>query len=510
MRKSLQTFTPSPGSVFLLALLLRLIVSYLFLGSIDTINAIGATSDYLAKNGSLPLPYFSVVPQSLVLSSLTALIDLPANMIVKLPGNIADAGLAWLLFRHGRRQDKKKFEIAGILYAVNPLAILITSSHGQFDPIWLFFILYAFVISQSTIEMKVNNYAVGVALGLAIVTKPSSVLCVILFLPWCIKFLGRFVAVTLGFVSMVTASMILLISIGIDPYSQFKHSLTYSLSGFGVFGLTKTPLQVPRYLYFVLLLSAIAYLLLMTYLNKFDIPKAAALLIMFYLAIGPIAPQYLIWPIVMIFASSIKNRIAVNLSMILFFILVFYYKDPTASYLPFENTLSFAVPTSFPIPGVSLEHSIEVNKSKFLSLILNYAIPLLFARKFAVLRFESRANVIPADTSGVVSFNESVSAAFFLTVIFLATSASLLFNFVFVEMVQPYFVNSIYLTTQIYAIDFSFGPQLAWPLGWVGVENKSFVNAVNMILFFSSIYWIAFLILSRNAYFSRGITQLSK
>jgi hypothetical protein len=510
MRKSLQAFAPSPGSVFLLALLLRLIVSYLFLGSIDTINAISATSDYLAKSGSLPLPYFSVVPQSLVLSSLTALIDLPANMIVKLPGNIADAGLAWLLFRHGRRQHKKKFEIAGILYAVNPLAILITSSHGQFDPIWLFFILYAFVISQSTNEMKVNNYAVGVALGLAIVTKPSSVLCVILFLPWCTKFLGRFVAVTLGFVSMVTASMILLFSIGIDPYSQFKHSLTYSLSGFGVFGLTKTPLQVPKYLYFVLLLSAITYLLLMTYLNKFDIPKAAALLIMFYLAIGPIAPQYLIWPIVMMFASSIKNRKAVNLSMILFFILVFYYKDPTASYLPFENTLSFAVPTSFLIPGVSLEHSIAVGKNVFLSLILNYAIPLLFARKFAVLRFAPRANDIPVDTSGVVSINKSLSPAFFLTVIYLATSASLLFNFVFVEKVQPYFVNSIYLTTQIYAIDFSFGPQLAWPLGWVGVENNSFVNAVNLILFFSSIYWIAFLILSRKAYFSRGITQLSK
>jgi hypothetical protein len=304
--------------------------------------------------------------------------------------------------------------------------------------------------------------------------------------------------------------MIVLLSIGIDPYSQFKHSLTYSLSGFGVFGLTKTPLQVPRDLYFILLLSAISYVLLMTYLNKFDIPKAAALLIMFYLAIGPVAPQYLIWPIVMMFASSIKNRKAVNLSMILFFILIFYYKDPTASYLPFENTLSFAVPTSFPIPGVSLEHSIGVDKSVFLGLILNYAVPLLFARQFAVLRFEPRTKDIPVAISRMVFLRKSVSPSFFLMIVYLATSASFLLNHVFVEMIQPYFVNSINLTTQIYAIDFSFGPQLAWPLGWVGVENNSFINVFNLILLLSSIYWIAFLILSRHSYFTRGITQLSK
>lgn len=510
MRKSLQAFTPSPGLVFLLALILRIIVSYIFLGSIDTINAIGATSDFLSKNGSLPLPYFSVVPQTLVLSSLTALIDLPANMIVKLPGNIADAGIAWLLVRHGRRQQNKKFQIAGFLYAVNPLAILITSSHGQFDPIWLFFILYAFVISQSTKEIKLNFYAVGVALGLAIVTKPSSALCIILFLPWCIKSLSRILYSALGFVSILVASVVVLLSIGIDPFSQFKHSLTYSLSGFGVFGLTKTPFQVPKYLYFAFILSAITYLLLMTYLGKFDIPKAAALLIMFYLAIGPIAPQYLIWPIVMMFASSIKNRKAVNLSMILFFILIFYYRDPMASYLPFENTLTFAVPTAIPIPGVSLEHSLVVNKSGFLSAVLNYVIPVLFARQFAILKFTKRNKDFASDMSRIAIERESVSISFFLKVTYLATFVSLFINHFFAERILLFYFNSINLTKHLYAIDFSFGPKLEWPLGWVGVENNSEFNLINLVLLLSVIYWIAFLIIARQAYFNRGTTQLSK
>jgi hypothetical protein len=510
MRKSFQVFTPSPSFVFFLALLLRLIVSYLFLGSIDTINAIGATSAYLAKNGSLPLPYFSVVPQSLVFSSLASLIHLPANMIVKLPGNIADAGIAWLLVRHGRRQHKKKFEMAGILYAVNPLAILITSSHGQFDPIWLFFILYAFVLTQSNNEMRINAYAVGVALGFAIVTKSSSALCVILFLPWCIKILGRLVAVALGFISVISASMIVLFSLGIDPYSQFKHSLTYALSGFGVFGLTKTPFQIPRDLYLVLLLSAISYLLLMVYLDKFDIPKASALLIMFYLAIGPVAPQYLIWPIVMMFASSIKNRKAVNLSMILFFILVFYYKDPAASYLPFENTLSFAVPTFFPIPGVSLVHSTEITKNLFLTIILNYGVPALFAMQFLILRLAKRSNEAPKDTIKKIVLINSVSTSFFLIFILLSISASLILNHIFVELMPRYFTNSINLTTRTYAIDFSFGSKLDWPLGWVGLENTSSINVFNLILLLATIYWITFLILSRHSYFNRGTTQLSK
>ncbi len=510
MRKSLQTFAPSPGLVFLLALILRVIVSYLFLGSIDTINAIGATSDFLSKNGSLPLPYFSVVPQTLILSSLTALIDLPANMIVKLPGNFADAGIAWLLVRYGKRQLNKKFQIAGFLYAVNPLAILITSSHGQFDPIWLFFILYAYFISQSNKEIKLSDYAVGVALGLAIVTKPSSALCIILFLPWCIKSLSRILYSTLGFVSVIAASIVVLLSIGIDPFSQFKHSLTYSLSGFGVFGLTKTPFQVPKYLYFALILSAITYLLLMTYLDKFDIPKAAALLIMFYLTIGPLAPQYLIWPIAMMFASSIKNRKAVNLSMILFFILIFYYKDPMASYLPFENTLTFATPTTFPIPGVSLEHSLVVDKSEFLSAVLNYLIPALFARQFAILKFTKKTNDLTNDKSRISHERESVSSSFFLKVTYLVIFVSLLLNHYFIEKLSPFFVNSINLTSHLYAIDFSFGPKLDWPLGWVGVENNSELNLINLVLLLSVIYWLAFLMLARKAYFNRGITQLSK
>jgi len=450
------------------------------------------------------------VPQSLVLSSLTALIDLPANMIVKLPGNIADAGLAWLLVRHGRSQNNRKFEIAGFLYAVNPLAILITSSHGQFDPIWLFFILYAYIISQLANENKVKDYAVGVALGLAIVTKPSSVLCALLFLPWCVKYLGRLLHVTFGFVTIVAASLFVLLSIGIDPYSQFKHSLTYSLSGFGVFGLTKTPLQVPKYLYFALLLSAVTYLFLMTALNKFDIPKAAALLILFYLSIGPIAPQYLIWPIVMMFASSIRNRKAVNLSMILFFILLFYYKDPTASYLPFENTLSFAVPTFFPIPGVSLQHSVGIIKNQFLSLVLNYAIPLLFARQFAVLRFAKRVDEMSADKSKKIFLNKTVSPSFLILVTWFVICTSLVYNSVLIGRVQPFFVHSINLTKQIYAIDFDFGSNLAWPLGWVGVENDSFVNVFNLILIFSSIYWVMFTYITRNGYLNRGTTQLSK
>lgn len=476
MRRNLHSLNFSPRTVFFIALLIRVFFSSIFLGSIDTINAIGATNDYLSKNGSLPLPYFSSVPQSLILASLGSLIQIPANILIKIPGNLADAGIAWILVRHGRVSGNKKFVQAGYLYMINPLAILITSAHGQFDPIWLFLIVSAYILTLSNYEHKYRDVAVGTAMALALVTKPSSFLCLIVFFPWVVNSSSRFFRVLLGSISVAALSTFTLISIGINPYAQFRHSLTYATSGFGVFGLTKTPWQLPKEMYLIVMGVLICHVLFSTYKGKFEIPTAAALLLLAYLTIGPLAPQYMIWPIVFMFLSPLSNRFTLGLSMILFVVMLFYYKDPFASYLPYENTLTFALPNFLPIAGVSLSHSLIVNRNDFLELVLNYLLPFLFAACFLVLKSAHRQKKTPPHIRNPRSQSNDRFSVFLLVSFYLFVIFSFALNLSFLDNLYKSFQTSILKTSSFYAIDKNFGSELEWKLGWVGKISNSGLN----------------------------------
>ena len=115
---------------------------------------------------------------------------LPFSFLVKLPPIAADAAIAMLL----RRQSPK----IGLLYALNPVAILITGYHGQFDSMMLAPTVLAWCLWEAWTGPR-RLYGTALALGLGIWFKPVPLVLLPIFLPRLKNHLERAVFVVLAF-----------------------------------------------------------------------------------------------------------------------------------------------------------------------------------------------------------------------------------------------------------------------------------------------------------------------
>jgi hypothetical protein len=101
-------------------------------------------------------------------------IGVPFVVLVKLLPALADAGTSVMIIKgleaRGHPRDLARY--CGILYAVNPVTVLVTAYHGQFDALPVFFIVAAWaVIPQTNGSVNTNVMVAGLALGMAILAK---------------------------------------------------------------------------------------------------------------------------------------------------------------------------------------------------------------------------------------------------------------------------------------------------------------------------------------------------
>ncbi len=121
-----------------------------------------------AARGRHPYLPFQVYVIGL-LFRLSQLLPLPFVVLIKIPGVLADLGIVWLIYRTGRARgwSDARTMAWGLLYALNPVAILVSAYHGQFDALPVFLLLLAwYVWSVYGHEMRS-----AVVLGLAILSK---------------------------------------------------------------------------------------------------------------------------------------------------------------------------------------------------------------------------------------------------------------------------------------------------------------------------------------------------
>lgn len=172
----MRKFVFSPGGILLLALGLRLVVMLLTSGAEYDITSyhLQAESVLLHRNVYLfteryPYPpvWVWVVALAQWLANATAL---PFVVLVKVPALLGD-GLIVLLLQRYKSLDAARF------YALNPVSILITAGHGQFDGLVLALVVLAWVCARS--EQSSSFYWAALALGGAIALKGYPVL----FLP---------------------------------------------------------------------------------------------------------------------------------------------------------------------------------------------------------------------------------------------------------------------------------------------------------------------------------------
>jgi len=112
--------------------------------------------------------------------SLSKWTNLPFHFWVKLPAVVADLGIGWLLFRWPQPRSAISGRARATLYLFNPVSLLISAAHGQFDAAVIFFTLLAarFLIGHKNWSNVIGS---ALSLGVAIALKGFPVLLLPVF-----------------------------------------------------------------------------------------------------------------------------------------------------------------------------------------------------------------------------------------------------------------------------------------------------------------------------------------
>ena len=151
---------------------------------------------------------------------------LPFAFLVKLPPIGADACIAVLLYRAGLRQGwgSREATLAGLAYALNPISILISGFHGQFDSLMVacaFLAWYGWEFWPGRARLLGS----GLALGLGVWFKTVPLLLLPVFLPRLVTWRDRLIysALAVGPAGLGTLPYLLL-----WPGDVSKHFVGYA------------------------------------------------------------------------------------------------------------------------------------------------------------------------------------------------------------------------------------------------------------------------------------------
>jgi hypothetical protein len=261
---------------------------------------------YTATNA---YPYF---PFWMWLEAATAWIsknsNLPFQLIIKIPLIIADTIITLLIFKIASKKKENSAFYLALLYALNPVSILITGFQGQFDQLALLALILSFIYIK-LLKKKVAF----LFLSLSIIIKNFPLILLPLFLGLVKKGLKEKINYLL-LVFLPIAGIIAPFVI-INPGSVIKQIFLYSgVTDYGVIAIIRaffcfknngifTPAPYSHYL---LMISKIIFLTLyglIITINLWQNKKRRLPLLefttfifcLFYFVYGGISSQYLIW-----------------------------------------------------------------------------------------------------------------------------------------------------------------------------------------------------------------------
>src|SRR5579883_1767270 len=331
-------------TVFAAAFLVRLLFGALFFGSVDIINSSNDTVALWAGRPVFDMPYFPTINALLWFAgALSSLWGLPLPLALKIGPILFDSLSAVLIYDLLSTQIPEIALRAGILYALNPLALLITSFHGQWDSIALFFLLLAISARDSNGTAALREASFGSLLAISLLIKPITLPFLALIPPrkgdgalWWPALAG--LMFTFG------AAFALFSVFGYSPIGALARIGLYSMTGVQVFGLPFAP-GLARFglLTHRLALVSPAMLVLALLYHRRRLPATDAMLLFYLVTIATVglSPQYLLWPLPLLVLSG-RFRMATVYTTINSVFLLLYYMNPAASYYPFENLTVFA------------------------------------------------------------------------------------------------------------------------------------------------------------------------
>jgi hypothetical protein len=318
------------GIVFLCAFAVRVVVSTVFLGSCDLLDSVTHISN-AAAHGYFYLPYFPIIDNILGSSALvvTNLHIVPIALVPKLIPCFADSLIAVWFLKDNRFESPFRVRAAWF-YVFCPLPLILVCIQGQWDSLWVLPMVSALAMADLLKHMTTSRrrtlLIIGGLLGVAILSKPVAIITAGLLIPsfrhrrsthdWiqeCGLILTGF-AVTMGLFFAKFALD------GTDLHRNFVNVIDYAgTPGFTIFGPAKfyslhaiatsnVNLTVAainsdfRGLSITVVIAIVLYQIFARV--PLDKMTTAAALLLICPAIGGLAPQYLLWPLVFILASG--------------------------------------------------------------------------------------------------------------------------------------------------------------------------------------------------------------
>ncbi|MDQ6693985.1 MAG: glycosyltransferase family 39 protein [Chloroflexota bacterium] len=122
----------------------------------------------------LPLPlYFLGIAEAVASGGL-----LPLTLAIKAPLALLDGLTALVIYASVTKlSDRRDALIAGCLFALNPVSMLVTAYHGQFDSLPLLFIVMAWYLARfHAADRRLSLFLAALLVGIAILAKTWPIL----------------------------------------------------------------------------------------------------------------------------------------------------------------------------------------------------------------------------------------------------------------------------------------------------------------------------------------------
>lgn len=198
--------------IALVALIIRLVLGYIFYGSCDIEN-IAQIIGFVLRNDLPGFHWWNYFPSiSIYLwfaGFLAAITQLPFAFCLKLIPMLSDVLVALLIFEIVKKYQPERALTCGLLYATCPVPLLVTSIHGQWDAVFILFLVISFYVRDFFADSFFKFFIFGILFGCSILVKPISAGFLFFFFTPCtgiMREIGR-LGVVLGVMSGAMAAV---------------------------------------------------------------------------------------------------------------------------------------------------------------------------------------------------------------------------------------------------------------------------------------------------------------
>lgn len=165
--------------LFLIAFLIRAFFAFFYFGCSD-VNAMICFTQHTMTNDLTQITFWNIFPGICIYFWLEGFLNiftcLPVAFCMKLIFCLFDSLLVLLIYKILCHKKSNYSFTGALLYALCPISVFVCSIHGQWDSLFLFFLILAFYFRDFFADSIKKNFAFGIFFGYAFLLKPTAII----------------------------------------------------------------------------------------------------------------------------------------------------------------------------------------------------------------------------------------------------------------------------------------------------------------------------------------------